>query len=105
MIERPIAKDILFEDGELVWLNGDLVEAESDQVAVDDIICSAKGEWREFPALGVGIVRFLNSDGSINRVSLLRQISIQLQYDEMRVEKLAIDPQTRAIQVQATRLR
>jgi hypothetical protein len=103
---RPIAKDFAVDAaGDELYLNGDLVVEASDQRHIEDIIDSAKGEWREFPALGVEIIRYLNSTGQVaNRVGLLRAIRLNLEYDNFDIKKLSVEADG-SILVDAKRLR
>lgn len=107
--ERPTSIDILFDDdGELRWQDGDLVEGPSDQIAIQDILETNKGEWKEHPVVGVGLVRYLNSDGTINgRVGLLKQIRLQLEYDNFDIRRLEIERSAQAsdIKIDANRIR
>ncbi|PHN00636.1 hypothetical protein [Flavilitoribacter nigricans] len=87
---RTIAKDIKLDGvGDLLTKDGDFVIGESDQQHIDDILVSGKGNWREWPALGVEIHRSLNSTGQItNRVGLLRRIRLNLEFDNFNVQQL-----------------
>lgn len=90
---RPIAKDWAVDptDNDELYVDGDLVIEESDQRHIEDILDSGKGEWREFPALGVEIHRYLNSVGQVvNRVGLQQVIRVQLEYDNFRVNRINI---------------
>lgn len=89
---RTIYKDIALDaDGDLRIVNGDFVLEESDQMHIEHIVESDKGNWRETPLQGVGIVRFLNSDHTIkNKGQLVRKIRLQLAYDNLEILKLEI---------------
>lgn len=52
---------------------------ESDRQNIDFIIIAAKGEFKEFPSLGVGVSKYVKSLGAERE--MLREISIQLSVD------------------------
>lgn len=70
---------------------GDFVIGPSDQAHIDDILSAEKGEWREWPLLGVGMQRYINSTGQLDdRAGLLRVIRVQLEADGFQVLKLDV---------------
>lgn len=85
------AQDIrLTETGDL-FINpntGDFQISESDVRHVEDIIQSYKGDWKEFPLVGVGIRRFSASAGNFQR--LTRVIKTQLAADGITADEIAI---------------
>jgi hypothetical protein len=79
-----IFQDFLSDaSGDLLVQNGDLVVGPSDQQHIEDIISSAPGWWKQFPAIGVNIFQFLNSVGQ--EQTLEKQIILQLQSDGFTV--------------------
>jgi hypothetical protein len=50
-------------DGDILIVNGDLTIGESDNTHISDVIVANKGDWKEYPLLGVGINAYLNSSG------------------------------------------
>lgn len=68
-----------YDTGDLLFANGDLVIADSDTQHVQDTITAFKGWWKQYPADGVGLYRFLN--GSASPQLLSQDIKIQLQLD------------------------
>lgn len=68
-----------YDTGDLVFENGDLSIVDSDTQHVQDTITAFAGWWKEYPADGVGLYRFLN--GSANLQLLAQDIKIQLQLD------------------------
>ena len=86
------AKDIRFDDasGDLFInpLSGDFEIAESDTKHVEDIIQSFVGDWKQFPLLGVGIIRYSSSTSKLQ--SLLRNINVQLKGDGFKLDKVSI---------------
>ena len=85
-----VRKDIkLDETGDLLFVNGDFVIAESDQQHVADTINAHVGWWKEFPNDGVGISNFTNSAGSAQQLS--RKIKIGLNKDGYKVDNPIIE--------------
>lgn len=81
--------DILTDDnGDLLIQNGDIVIGESDNQHQVDIILSNKGEYKEFPEIGVGIVQMLSDD---DPMSVLIEIKKNLQYDGMKVDNVKFE--------------
>lgn len=86
------AEDIrLNEDGDLIIdpITGDFQISPSDVRHVEDILQSYKGDWKEFPLVGVGVKRFISSPGKLQRLS--RIIKTQLKADGIRVDKIKVD--------------
>ncbi len=106
-----IFRDIeLDEEGDLkISAAGDFTLAESNQIEVEHILVSAPGNWREFPAVGVAIHRYINSTGQVTgRIGLQRKIRLQLENDNMEVGQLVIAQGTNgqaSINVTAKRIR
>ncbi len=65
-------------------VNNDIRWLPSDIQHVEDTINADPGWWKENPADGVGIRRFLNSDGQEQILS--RSISVQLRSDLYTVQ-------------------
>lgn len=104
---RPIAKDFAVDptDEDMLIVNGDFAIEESDQRHVQDILEAGKGEWREFPVLGVEIQRYLNGTGQVfDRTGLLKTIRVQLEYDNFDVKVLDIN-RAGIISIDAKRIR
>ena len=89
------------ENGNLIILNGDLKLDESDSQHIEHILISDKGQFRQFPLIGVGIKRALK--GSSNPQSLKQQISVQLESDNYNVRKITIEPNPLNIEIDAER--
>ena len=85
------AQDIKLGDDNDLFIDetGDFVFADSDTRHVDDIIDSYVGQWREFPAVGVGVKRKQSQSGSIQIVS--REIRVQLVADGYTVSGIKFD--------------
>ena len=67
----PVIEDGLIKQG--------IVVAQSDKQNVDFIVSMAKGELKERPAVGVGIINFLKSTG--NEREMIRSIKVQIEMD------------------------
>lgn len=88
-------KDLIIIDGELQIDNGDLMVDDSDlQNQLLLLLCS-KGEIKQHPSTGVGIMNYLENE---NPTELLEEIRRQFRSDGMKVHslgfvngKLAID--------------
>lgn len=83
--------DILFAndaDSDVEILSGDFRVDESDQQHIKHIMTSDKGQFRQWPLIGVGIIKQQN--GSINRTDLKQTIRVQLKYDEFTVKRIDI---------------
>ena len=98
-------------DGDLRIVNGDFVLGPSDQQHIEHIVESEKGNWREHPVVGVGIMRFLNASQKIqNKGKLSRKVGLQLEYDNYRIESIKVSNDLlkngkQAIEVDAVRIK
>jgi len=82
---------------------GDLVIAASDAQHIEDVIRSNKGEWKEFPACGVGIMNYLNA--SLKEQEVEREIKIQLQADGYTVNRCLVKFRNDILDVQTDAIR
>ena len=81
--------DILKDtDGDALIVNNDIAVGYSDQQQREDLIMADKGSIKQFPGVGVGAFKFLESEDA---AGLLREISLQFSADGMDVQKVAID--------------
>ena len=78
------------ENNDLIISNGDFKIDESDSQHVEHILIADKGQFRQFPLIGMGIKRALN--GSFNPQILRQQIKIQLESDGFNVRQIEIEP-------------
>jgi hypothetical protein len=62
-----LVKDISF-DNDLFFKDGDFAIKESDQNHVIDLINSYVGHFKEFPLVGVGIDRYISSQGQETKI-------------------------------------
>jgi len=81
-------KDFIIRD-DLQIKDGDLLLLESEQDHINDILIQNRGEQRQFPLLGVGALNFLNGSESLDDIK--KQISLQLESDNFRVEEITRD--------------
>lgn len=101
---RPIFRDIELDadTSDLVVVDGDFGVVESTQREVEFILISEKGNWRENPVLGVGLIRFLNAVGA--RRELLKKTRLQLGFDNLKVDALNVSNEGQ-MEVQAHRIK
>lgn len=79
-------KDFVFDDnGDLLIQNGDFVIGESDNQHQLDILLAEKGEFKEFPEIGVGIQEMLSDD---DFVEFLIEAKKNLEYDGMNINNI-----------------
>ncbi|WP_299713634.1 oxidase [uncultured Tenacibaculum sp.] len=75
----------LDETGDLLIVNGDFVIANATLQHQEHIILAQKGEYKEFPEIGVGISNMLNDE---NPRDVITQIRRNFEYDGMEVNQL-----------------
>ena len=81
-------KDFLLDDNlDLRIANGDFVIGESDRQHQRLLLVTDKGMWKENPATGVGVDRYLESE---DPGLLLREIRLQFSKDGMTVNNTSI---------------
>ena len=79
---------LLDSDGDLSFKNGDLDIGFSDNQHQEHILLANKGEFREFPEIGVGIIAMLSDD---DYTDMLIEIKKNLQYDGMKINNVKFD--------------
>lgn len=77
---------ILDKDNEPVIKDGTLAIGETREQNAQLIITAEKGEFKEYPQLGVGISQFLKSTG--REKELLRAIRVQLALDGIKPQTI-----------------
>lgn len=80
--------DILFDDNDVIVKDGDFFFADSDQQHIKHIMIADKGQFRQWPLIGVGIRRQMN--GSINKTDLKQNIRVQLRSDNFTVKRVDV---------------
>lgn len=81
-------KDVIYSKDAAPTNGGDWIVLESEQMHIEDIILSNKGEWRQFPLLGVGGLNFLNSTLSVDEIR--KRVSTQLVFDNFNVDEISL---------------
>ena len=79
---------LLDENGDLDLTNGDLNLGYSDNQHQEHILLANKGEFREFPEIGVGIDKMLSDD---DYIPVLIEMKKNLEYDGMKIKNIKID--------------
>lgn len=85
-------KDFLLdEDGDIQFdANGELVTTDdATEQNQKLILLTNKGEWKEHPKVGVGIIDFILGDGDVD--DLQKEIQEQMEMDGMTVNRLDIE--------------
>ena len=82
--------DFIIED-DLEIMNGDFRIDEASQQNLTHILLSQKGSFKEYPILGVGLTRYINSPDSTARLRLENEIDKQLIYDNFNVRTLDVN--------------
>ena len=77
--------DLLLEDYDLLIENGDFVAGESTRQHQDLLLLADKGEFKQFPTVGVGIYRYLEG---FNSNDLAREIRTEFNRDGMTVQSI-----------------
>lgn len=81
--------DILLDsNGDLSFKNGDLEIGYSDNQHQEHILIVNKGEFREFPELGVGIIQMLDDD---DYLPVLIEAKKNLEYDGMKINNIKFE--------------
>ena len=84
-----VFQDFLLDDeGDLLIQNGDFIVGSSDVQHVEDIINSFVGEWKQYPILGVGLLRYLNSENAQQASTNIKQ---QLQSDGYSLQSVSVN--------------
>lgn len=79
---------LLDENGDLAIQNGDFTTGFSDNQHQEHILIATKGEYKEFPELGVGIVQMLSDD---DWTSVLIEAKKNLEYDGMKINNVKFE--------------
>lgn len=96
-------KDIITdENGDIEIINGDINVDLSDSQHIDFIVTADKGQFRQFPLVGVGLRRYIN--GPFNAQEIRQAIKLNLESDGYNVRKVSIaNNGTGSINIDATR--
>lgn len=71
--------DVLLKNNDLSIADGDFEVGQSDQQNIELIVESMPGEFKQFPMLGFGAVKYLKGDFDAN--DFKRDLKIQFEYD------------------------
>lgn len=82
---------MLDNTNDLLIKNGDLVVGETTTQESRLIVLSSVGNWRQFPLLGVGVIRWVNKavTASVER-SLQKAVRLQMEYDDKKLKELEL---------------
>ncbi|MEW5675598.1 hypothetical protein ABGT15_04740 [Flavobacterium enshiense] len=83
-------KDFILEE-DLLIEDGDFAVKFADQQNLEHLLLSEKGSYKEFPVLGVGIKKYINSPDATSRLRLENEIDKQLSYDNFYVKVLDVN--------------
>jgi hypothetical protein len=81
------AQDFIFTD-DLVIQNGDFLVDESDTMHIEHILKADKGQFRQWPLIGVGALRLKGA--SVDRVAISQAIRVQLMADNFLVKSVKV---------------
>ena len=76
-------QDILLDNRDLKFQNGDFAVGNSLLQDGDLILASAPGHWKQYPAIGVDLENKLNDEVSFNDIK--REYKQHLKYDEKKL--------------------
>jgi hypothetical protein len=76
----------LSDSGDLQITNGDFIVAPSDYAHIQDIITSFQGEWKQYPLVGCGIIKYLKSQSGAEAINICKT---QLQADGYSVANVS----------------
>lgn len=73
-------------DDDILITDGDFVKSDCAQDHMQDIIVSNKGDYKQFPMVGLGLIKFVNAPVTPqSHVALSKQIRLQLEADQYKV--------------------
>jgi hypothetical protein len=86
---------IINDDLDLAIKNGDFVLDESDAQEGRLIMLSTRGNWRQHPLLGIGVMRWINKaiTASIER-AIQKTVRLQFEYDDKKVQEISLETDT-----------
>lgn len=79
---------LLSKTGDLEIQNGDIIFGYSDNQHQEHILLANKGDYKEFPELGVGINNMLNED---DFMPFLIESKKNLEYDGMKINNIKFE--------------
>lgn len=84
----PMTDLLLNKTGDLDILNGDIIFGYSDNQHQEHILLANKGDYKEFPELGIGINNMLNED---DYMPFLIEAKKNLEYDGMKINNIKFE--------------
>lgn len=81
---------LLSDNGDLLITNGNLTIGDSDDQNVTSILSAVKGEIKENPLLGVGLINYVNKQNN-NLEQLKREVSVNLKADGYNIDRFSLD--------------
>ncbi|MHA3045993.1 oxidase [Riemerella anatipestifer] len=88
-------QDILLnDDNDLEIKDGDFLVGFSNKQHQKHILMANKGEYKEFPEVGVGIIQMIADD---RYTELLIETKKQLEYDGMQIKDVSLQPNGKMI--------
>ena len=88
------------ENHEILIENGDFAIGDNEAQDIQRIVQAQRGEFRQFPALGVGMKNWLN--GPLDKRKLKKDVALHLQSDGFQGVKVTIGDDYQ-INIEATR--
>lgn len=83
---------LLSAQGDLDSFKGDFIIGESDQQHVEDILSAGKGEYKQSPLIGVGVINYYHGPLSgVKREKMRRDILLQLESDGVSKPMVSVD--------------
>lgn len=76
------------KNGDVSFANGDFAIGFSDNLHQEHILLANKGEFKEFPEIGVGIHAMLSDD---DYTDILIESKKNLEYDGMQIKNIKFD--------------
>jgi hypothetical protein len=84
----PMTDILLDNTGDLELSNGDFNTGYSDNLHQQHILLATKGEFKEFPELGVGLSKMLSDD---DYIPFLIDAKKNLEYDGMKINNIKFE--------------
>ncbi len=79
------------EAGDLLIKDGDFAIDEADEIHVQNILEASKGNYRQFPLIGVGLHDYINiSMTTSGRQRMSKEIQKHLEYDGFKVRSVGV---------------
>ncbi len=98
------AQDIELEDFDLKIENGDFVINESDAQHIENILLAHKGNWKQHPIVGVGLVNYKNAPITPKVIAAFkRKVKAQLEYDNFEDVEIVTSGGLQKVSINANR--